>query len=236
MAKIVGIVSQKGGVGKTTTAVNLSASLALLGRKTLVVDFDPQGNSSSGLGIDKNGLETTVYDALTGGSGIGDSILKIYPDFFNDMLDASPSDSNLTGAEVELLSLENREHVLKNLLREISDRYSYIIIDCPPSLNILSVNALAASDSVIIPIQCEYYALEGLAHIKKTVSLIRRRINPALTIEGYLLTMFDTRNNICHAVARETRDHFGDGVFSVTDRKECPACGVSEPRQAAGGL
>ncbi len=230
MVKVIGVVNQKGGVGKTTTAVNLSASLSLLGRKTLLVDFDPQGNSSSGVGVDKNNVKTTVYDALIGRAAFGDSILGVYPEFFNGMLDVAPSDSNLTGAEVEIVSLEDREYLLKNCLREVSDGYDYIIIDCPPSLNILSINALAASDSAIIPIQCEYYALEGLAHIKQTISLIQRRINPLLRIEGCLLTMFDVRNNICHSVVRETREHFGDDTFdTVISRNvrlaECPSYG-----------
>ncbi len=230
MAKIVAVVNQKGGVGKTTTAVNLSASLALLGKKTLLVDFDPQGNSSSGVGVDKNGEVATVYDVLVGRMPLVGSILDVYPDFFDGRFDILPSNSNLTGAEVEFLGLEERETILKKSLMRIAHRYAYIIIDCPPSLNILSINALAAADSVIIPIQCEYYALEGLVNIKKTVSLIQKRINPSLCVEGYLLTMFDTRNNICHSVVRETRNHFGDDTFSTLISRtvrlaECPSHG-----------
>lgn len=230
MAKIVGVASQKGGVGKTTTAVNLSASLALLGQKTLLVDFDPQGNSSSGVGVDRNRAGNTVYDVLVGRASAGDSILKVYPDSFGDMFYVLPANPDLTGAEVEILAVEDRERILKNSLREVSGDFSYIIIDCPPSLNILSINALAAADSAIIPIQCEYYALEGLARIRQTVSAIQRQVNPSLRVEGYLLTMFDPRNNICHSVVRETRSHFGDSAFRTAISRnvrlaECPSHG-----------
>ncbi len=230
MAKIIGVMNQKGGVGKTTTAVNLSASLALMGRKTLLVDCDPQGNSSSGVGVDRNGGVPTIYEVMLNSNSAAEAILKVYPDSFGGMLDVIPSNSSLTGAEVEILELENREQILKGCLVEVSHDYSYIIIDCPPSLNILSINALAASDSVIIPIQCEYYALEGLANIKNAMSLIRRRINPLLRVEGYLLTMFNKRNNICHSVARETRNHFADDTFNTVISRnvrlaECPSYG-----------
>lgn len=229
-AKVIGIVNQKGGVGKTTTAVNLSASLATMGRKTLLVDFDPQGNSSSGVGVSAKEEDTTIYDIISGNAPLSDSIRNVYPDFFEGNFDITPANSSLTGAEVEMVSVEGREFVLKHALKDAADSYDYVIIDCPPSLSILSINALAAADSVIIPIQCEYYALEGLAHISKTISLVRRRINPLLKVEGCLLTMFDTRNNICHAVARETRSHFGgdafDTVISRTVRlAECPSHG-----------
>ncbi|MCY3973671.1 MAG: ParA family protein [Candidatus Dadabacteria bacterium] len=229
-AKVIGIVNQKGGVGKTTTAVNLSASLATMGRKTLLVDFDPQGNSSSGVGVSAKEEDTTIYDVISGNAPLSDSIRNVYPDFFEGNFDITPANSSLTGAEVEMVSVECREFVLKHALKDAADSYDYVIIDCPPSLSILSINALAAADSVIIPIQCEYYALEGLAHISKTISLVRRRINPLLKVEGCLLTMFDTRNNICHAVARETRSHFGgdafDTVISRTVRlAECPSHG-----------
>lgn len=217
-------------MGKTTTAVNLSASLAIMGQKTLLVDFDPQGNSSSGVGASVREEDVSIYDVIAGKAAFSDSVRSVYPDFFEGRFDISPANSSLTGAEVEMVSMEDRDFVLKRALENAAGSYDYVIIDCPPSLSILSINALAAADSVIIPIQCEYYALEGLAHISKTISLVRRRINPFLKVEGYLLTMFDTRNNICHAVARETRSHFGgetfDTVISRTVRlAECPSHG-----------
>ena len=215
MARVICIVNQKGGVGKTTTSVNLAASLAVLHKKTLLIDFDPQGNASSGLGIEKDNLVKTIYNSIIGEIPIEETIQSVHSESLNDFLHVSPSNSNLTGAEVELLQLDQREWTLKNTINHINHIYDYIIIDCPPSLSILTVNALTAANSVLIPIQCEYYALEGLGQLQRTLSLIRQRLNPSLEVEGYLLTMFDTRNNICHSVANEIKNYFKDKVFKT---------------------
>ena len=215
MAKIICVVNQKGGVGKTTTTVNLAASFAAANRKTLVVDFDPQGNASSGLGIEKESEGLNIYHALIGEASIDTTIRPVHEDNLKGYLDISPSDTNLTGAEIELLQLDDRETRLKQALSGIRGNYDYILIDCPPSLSILTVNALTAADSVLVPIQCEYYALEGLGQLQRTLSLIRQRLNPGLDVEGYLLTMFDTRNNICHSVANEIKKYFDDKVFET---------------------
>lgn len=230
MAKTICVVNQKGGVGKTTTTVNLGASLAAANKKTLIVDFDPQGNASSGLGIDRENIETNIYHALIEEADIKDAIYPVHKNNLNGFLDISPSDTDLTGAEVELLQLDERESMLKNTLSGINNDYEYIIIDCPPSLSILTVNALTAANSVLVPIQCEYYALEGLGQLQRTLSLIRQRLNPNLEVEGYLLTMFDTRNNICHSVANEIKKYFDEKVFkSVITRNvklaEAPSFG-----------
>ena len=215
MAKIICVVNQKGGVGKTTTTVNLAASLAVANRKTLVIVFDPQGNASSGLGIDKESEELNIYHALIGETDIEKTIRPVHEENLKGFLDISPSDSDLTGAEIELLQLEDRETRLKQVLSGINSSYDYILIDCPPSLSILTVNALTAADSVLVPVQCEYYALEGLGQLPRTLSLIRQRLNPGLEVEGYLLTMFDTRNNICHSVANEIKNYFEEKVFET---------------------
>jgi len=210
MAEIFSIANQKGGVGKTTTAVNLSASLAVAEKKTLLVDIDPQGNSTSGLGIDKRNLSATVYEVL-----IGERKLKevIQPTEL-DCLDLAPSNTSLFGADVEIVDLENRERLLQEALEEIREAYDYILVDCPPALSLLTINALTASDCVLIPIQCEYYAMEGrLGQLLHTIKLVRGRLNPDLEIEGVLLTMFDGRNNLAHQVAKEVRDYFDSKVF-----------------------
>ncbi len=211
MGRIVSVANQKGGVGKTTTALNLSASLAAAERKTLLVDLDPQGNSTSGLGVEKNALPATVYDVLIGAKRLKEVILKTALVY----LDLVPANTNLFGAEVELVDLENRERLLRNALEEVRGTYEYILVDCPPSLTLLTINALAACDSILIPIQCEYYAMEGLGQLLHTIELTRDKLNPRLEIEGILFTMFDGRNNLSHQVGEEVRKHFPDKVFQT---------------------
>ena len=205
------VVNQKGGVGKTTTAVNLSAALALLGHLILLVDLDPQGNSTSGLGVSKSGLGLTVYEALVSGGSIDSSIRRTAI----DGLDIAPSDLRLAGAEVELVSLIARETKLRSALRPAQDRYDAILVDCPPSLGLLTVNALTAADACLIPLQPEYYALEGLSALMTTIDLVRKHLNPALTIAGVLLTMVDSRTKLSDQVGQEVRRHFGDRVFQT---------------------
>ncbi|NLW36919.1 ParA family protein [Syntrophorhabdus aromaticivorans] len=208
---VISIANQKGGVGKTTTAVNLSASIAISERKTLLIDIDPQCNATSGLGISYGGLHANLYHALIGEKNIRDVIKKTVVPF----LDIVPSHPDLIGAEIELLDVDEREFVLKRILDEVKDEYSYIFIDCPPSLGLLTLNSLAASDSVIIPLQCEYFALEGLALLQRTISIIRKRLNPRLDTLGILLTMFDRRNNLSFRVWEEVNKCFVDGVFKT---------------------
>ena len=202
MTKIIAIANQKGGVGKTTTAVNLSAALAEAGQKVLAIDFDPQGNLSSGLGIDKESMTKTIYEAIIDDEeNINDVILNTAI----ENLYIIPSNVDLSGAEIELLELEDRERTLRKKISELYEDYDYILIDCPPSLSLLTINAFMASDSVIIPIQCEYYALEGLNQMLRTVSLIRGRLNPNLEIEGIVFTMYDARNNLSGEVIEGVR-------------------------------
>jgi chromosome partitioning protein len=212
MAKTICIANQKGGVGKTTTSVNLSSALAALGKKILLIDMDPQGNASSGLGIKRyESQDSNVYHILIGEKDINETIQKTKDDNLH-VITANP---DLVGAEIELVDMPQREYRLKSAVASISDNYDYILIDCPPSLGLLTLNALTAADSFLVPLQCEYYALEGLSQLLNTAGLIKKNLNPQLHIEGIVLTMFDTRNNLSHQVVTEIKNHFGDKVFNA---------------------
>ena len=209
MGRIIAVVNQKGGVGKTTTSVNLTAALTAVGKKVLLCDFDPQANATSGLGIDKKQVKHSAYDVVISDVKASDCIIS------TDFGDVLPSTSDLAGAAIELIDVENREHSLKRALESVKDQYDYIFIDSPPSLELLTLNALCAADSILIPVQCEYYALEGLSDLMTTLRAVKRKLNPKLEIFGVILTMYDGRTNFSNQVAEEVRRHFPGKVYNA---------------------
>ena len=211
MGRIIAIANQKGGVGKTTTSTNLSACLAEMNKKVLLIDIDPQGNATSGVGVNKNELDNTVYEMIIGECELEDCILKNVI----DNLDILPSNVNLSGAEIDLIGVESREFILKRSIDKIRDEYDYIIIDCPPSLNMLTVNAMTTADSVLVPIQCEYYALEGLSQLIHTINLVKERLNPGLEIEGVVFTMYDARTNLSLQVVENVKENLRQNVYKT---------------------
>lgn len=240
MGKVLAIANQKGGVGKTTTSVNLAASLRLTRKDVLLIDMDPQGNATMGSGVDKADLNLSVYDLLSGGAGFDDVAVRPTEAEY----DLLPANGDLVASEVQLMNTANRESRLRQIVEQIRDRYDYIVIDCPPSLNMLTVNALVAADGVVIPMQCEYYALEGLSALMDTITAIKERINPELRIEGILRTMYDPRNKLTTEVSGQLFNHFGDAVYrTVVPRNirlaEAPSYGkpaIKYDRQSRGAI
>ncbi len=211
MGRIIAIANQKGGVGKTTTAINLSACLAEKGKRVLTIDLDPQGNTTSGLGIDKNACESTVYELMLGACSVSDAVLHTAI----DGLDLIASNVNLAGAEIELLPVSDREYVLRNEIDYIREDYDFILIDCPPSLNMLTINAMTTADTVLVPIQCEYYALEGLSQLMYTIDLVQNRLNPRLRMEGVVFTMYDARTNLSLQVVENVKNNLDTTVYKT---------------------
>lgn len=227
MARIIAVANQKGGVGKTTTATNLSACLAEKGKRVLVIDIDPQGNTSSGLGIDKNEVENTVYEMILGLASIEDCLQKEVI----ENLSVLPSNVNLAGAEIELIGVEEKEYILKKEISKIKDDYDFIVIDCPPSLNTLTVNAMTTADTILVPIQCEFFALEGLTQLIHTVDLVKERLNPKLEIEGVVFTMYDARTNLSLQVVENVKENLNQTIYkSIIPRNvrlaEAPSHGL----------
>ena len=211
MGRIIAVANQKGGVGKTTTSTNLAACLAELNKKVLLIDIDPQGNATSGVGVNKNQLENTVYEMIIGECEMEECLLENVI----DNLDLLPSNVNLSGAEIDLIGVEEREFILKKQIDEVKDNYDFVIIDCPPSLNMLTVNAMTTADSVLVPIQCEYYALEGLSQLIHTINLVKERLNPGLEIEGVVFTMYDARTNLSLQVVENVKSNLKQNVYKT---------------------
>lgn len=211
MGRTIAVANQKGGVGKTTTAINLSASLASLGKKVLALDLDPQGNMSSGLSLNKNEIKYSIYDLIIGNASIEKCICKEV--FAN--LDVLPSNINLSAAEIELIGVDNKEYIIKNEIEKIKDNYEFIIIDCPPALSMLTINAMTTADSVLVPIQCEYYALEGLSQLVHTIELVQERLNATLEIEGVVFTMYDARTNLSLQVVENVKDNLAQNIYKT---------------------
>lgn len=211
MGRIIAVANQKGGVGKSTTAINLSACLAEKGKKVLAIDMDPQGNTTSGLGVDKNNVDQTLYELLLGETGAEDTILKDVV----ENVDLIPSNVNLSGAEIELIGIEDKEYILRKITEQIRENYDYIIMDCPPSLNMLTINALTAATSVLVPIQCEYYALEGLSQLIHTIDLVKERLNKDLVMEGVVFTMYDARTNLSLEVVESVKNNLNQNIYKT---------------------
>lgn len=211
MSRIIAIANQKGGVGKTTTAINLSSCLASLGKKVLSLDLDPQGNMTSGLGVDKDEVENSVYDLIIGNIGIEECICKNVI----ENLDVLPSNIDLSAAEIELIGVDNKEYIIRNEMAKVRDNYDYVIIDCPPALSMLTINALTTADSVLVPIQCEYYALEGLSQLIHTIELVQERLNPSLEMEGVVFTMYDARTNLSLQVVENVKENLEQNIYKT---------------------